>query len=85
MQFNLQETTTEEVNTITNVEEEMMKVESSDKDDNSLTDHHDEALKMAQVFPPYVPKGKNGKCSNNYVSFFLMQNAQVNIIYTTCM
>lgn len=68
VQIYLQEMPTEEVNT--NGEEEMMKIESSDKDDNSLTDHHDEALKMAQVFPPYVPKGKNGKCSNNYVSFF---------------
>lgn len=48
------------------VDEDDLKIDHSDKDDNSLTDHHDEALKMAQAFPPYVPKGKNGKGGSNY-------------------
>ena len=51
------------------VDEDDVKMEPCEKDDNSLTDHHDEALKMAQTFPPYIPKGKNGKAIN-YVSLF---------------
>lgn len=55
------ESTVEEMNI---VDEDDVKMEPCEKDDNSLTDHHDEALKMAQTFPPYIPKGKNGKSIN---------------------
>ncbi|VDI11186.1 Hypothetical predicted protein [Mytilus galloprovincialis] len=55
------ESTVEEMNI---VDEDDVKMEPCEKDDNSLTDHHDEALKMAQTFPPYIPKGKNGKAIN---------------------